>query len=41
MKHKNKNKRGELREVLIGTVAILSGLLLLALLHWFAEVFVV
>ena len=41
MKHKNKNKRGELREVLIGTVTILSGLLLLALLQWFVEVVVV
>jgi len=38
---KHKNKRGELREVLIGTVVILSGLLLLALLHWFVEVVVV
>lgn len=41
MKHENKNKRGELREVLIGTVTILSGLLLLALLHWFVEVVIV
>ena len=41
MKHKNKNKRGELREILIGAVMILSGLLLLALLNWFVEVVVV
>lgn len=41
MKHENKNKRGELWEVLIGTVTILSGLLLLALLHWVVAVFVV